>query len=82
MPPCLQARRARPIPRAGVTSTFALGPVRVRRSGHGAVHLAGPFAFGPPPDRASAIGVLPGHGGRGDGWPGGRAGSGQARAGW
>ena len=58
MPPCLQARRARPIPRAGVTSTFALGPVRVRRSGYGAVHLAGPFAFGPPPDRASAIGVL------------------------
>src|SRR4029077_20709022 len=45
-------------PWAGVTSTFALGPMRVRRSGYGAMQLAGPFAFGPPPDRASAIGVL------------------------
>jgi aryl-alcohol dehydrogenase-like predicted oxidoreductase len=39
-------------------STFALGHVRVRRSGYGAMQLAGPFAFGTPPDRASAIGVL------------------------
>ena len=39
-------------------STFALGPMRVRRSGYGAMQLAGPFAFGTPPDRASAIGVL------------------------
>src|ERR1700730_16581952 len=26
--------------------------------GYGAMQLAGPYAFGPPPDRASAIGVL------------------------
>src|SRR4029077_5628834 len=39
-------------------STFALGQMRVRRSGYGARQLAGPFAFGTPPDRASAIGVL------------------------
>ena len=39
-------------------STFALGRMQVRRSGYGAMQLAGPYAFGPPPDRASAIGVL------------------------
>ncbi len=39
-------------------STFALGHMQVRRSGYGAMQLAGPFAFGTPPDRASAIGVL------------------------
>jgi pyridoxine 4-dehydrogenase len=39
-------------------STFALGRVRVRRSGYGAMQLAGPFAFGQPPDRPAAIGVL------------------------
>lgn len=39
-------------------STFALGRLQVRRSGYGAMQLAGPFAFGTPPDRASAIGVL------------------------
>jgi pyridoxine 4-dehydrogenase len=39
-------------------STFPLGRLRVRRSGYGAMQLAGPFAFGQPPDRASAIGVL------------------------
>jgi pyridoxine 4-dehydrogenase len=39
-------------------STFCLGRVRVRRSGYGAMQLAGPFAFGTPPDRPSAIGVL------------------------
>ena len=39
-------------------STFALGNMQVRRSGYGAMQLAGPFAAGPPPDRASAIGVL------------------------
>jgi pyridoxine 4-dehydrogenase len=39
-------------------STFALGRLRVRRSGYGAMQLAGSFAFGTPPDRASAIGVL------------------------
>jgi aryl-alcohol dehydrogenase-like predicted oxidoreductase len=38
-------------------STFALGPMQVRRSGYGA-QLAGGYAFGTPPDRASAIGVL------------------------
>ena len=57
MPPF---RQARPDPglRADMMSTFALGPVQVRRSGYGAMQLAGPFAFGTPPDRASAIGVL------------------------
>jgi pyridoxine 4-dehydrogenase len=39
-------------------STFALGRVWVRRSGYGAMQLAGPFAFGQPPDRPSSIGVL------------------------
>jgi aryl-alcohol dehydrogenase-like predicted oxidoreductase len=39
-------------------STFALGQMRVKRSGYGAMQLAGPYAFGPLPDRASAIGVL------------------------
>src|SRR2546430_10053687 len=39
-------------------STFALGQLRVRRSGYGAMQLAGSFAFGTPPDQASAIGVL------------------------
>src|SRR6202021_3215448 len=56
MPPF---RQARPDPglRADMMSTFALGPVQVRRSGYGAMQLAGPFAFGTPPDRASALGV-------------------------
>jgi pyridoxine 4-dehydrogenase len=39
-------------------STFALGHVQVRRSGYGAMQLAGPFAAGPPPGRASALAVL------------------------
>jgi pyridoxine 4-dehydrogenase len=39
-------------------STFPLGPSRVRRSGYGAMQLAGPWAVNTPPDRASAIGVL------------------------
>jgi pyridoxine 4-dehydrogenase len=39
-------------------STFPLGRVRVRRSGYGAMQLAGLFAFGTPPDRPAAIGVL------------------------
>jgi pyridoxine 4-dehydrogenase len=43
---------------AVMMSTFPLGRMQVRRSGYGAMQLAGPFAFGPPPDRASAIGVL------------------------
>ncbi len=58
MPPFRQARRAGSSPRAGTMSTFALGPMQVRRSGYGAMQLAGPYAFGTPPDRASAIGVL------------------------
>ena len=44
--------------RAALMSTFALGQLQVRRSGYGAMQFAGPYAFGPPPDRASAIGVL------------------------
>ena len=39
-------------------STFPLGQVPVRRSGYGAMQLAGSFAFGTPPDHASAILVL------------------------
>jgi pyridoxine 4-dehydrogenase len=39
-------------------STFPLGPRRVRRSGYGAMQLAGPWAVNAPPDQASAIGVL------------------------
>ena len=39
-------------------SAFPLGRMLVRRSGYGAMQLAGPFAFGQPPDRPSAIGVL------------------------
>ncbi len=39
-------------------SFYALGPLLVRRSGYGAMQLAGQFAAGTPPDRESAIGVL------------------------
>jgi pyridoxine 4-dehydrogenase len=39
-------------------SSFPLGPRRVRRSGYGAMQLAGPWAVNAPPDRASAVGVL------------------------
>ena len=39
-------------------STFKLGRVQVRRSGYGAMQLAGPFASGSPPDRPTAFGVL------------------------
>jgi len=56
MPPFRQARLAGPGTRASTMST--LGHVQVRRSGYGAMQLADPYAFGPPPDRASAIGVL------------------------
>src|ERR1700751_1322462 len=58
MPPFRQARRVGQGPRADTMSTFALGQMQVRRSGYGAMQLAGPYAFGPPPDRATAIGVL------------------------
>jgi pyridoxine 4-dehydrogenase len=53
-----------PMPRTGSglpprpMSAFPLGPRRVRRSGYGAMQLAGPWAVNAPPDRASAIGVL------------------------
>ncbi|HEV2255326.1 MAG TPA: aldo/keto reductase [Streptosporangiaceae bacterium] len=53
---------SRPAPGAGLParpmSTFPLGPRRVRRSGYGAMQLAGPWAVNAPPDRASAIGLL------------------------
>jgi pyridoxine 4-dehydrogenase len=52
------ARPADPGLPARPTSTFPLGPRRVRRSGYGAMQLAGPWAVNAPPDRASAIGVL------------------------
>src|ERR1700750_2416064 len=32
--------------------------MRIRRAGYAAMHLAGPYAFGTPPDRAMAISVL------------------------
>jgi pyridoxine 4-dehydrogenase len=47
MPPFRQARRARSGPSADMMSTFALGQMRVRRSGYGAMQLAAPHAFGP-----------------------------------
>jgi aryl-alcohol dehydrogenase-like predicted oxidoreductase len=37
---------------------FALGRIEVRRSGYGAMQLAGSFAAGSPPDRPTAMGVL------------------------
>ena len=43
---------------ARAMSTFPLGLRRVRRSGYGAMQLAGPWAVNPPADRASAIGLL------------------------
>jgi predicted aldo/keto reductase-like oxidoreductase len=56
--PSRQARGAGPSPRTDMMSTFALGRMQVRRSGYGAMQLAGPYAFGSPPDRTAAIGVL------------------------
>jgi aryl-alcohol dehydrogenase-like predicted oxidoreductase len=38
--------------------TFKLGGRTVKRSGYGAMQLAGPHVFGPPKDRAAAIAVL------------------------
>src|SRR6185312_12128539 len=52
------ARRAAPSPPTRPMSTFPLGPRRVRRSGYGAMQLAGPWAVSAPPDRVSALGVL------------------------
>jgi pyridoxine 4-dehydrogenase len=58
MPSFRQARGADSSLETDMMSTFALGQMLVRRSGYGAMQLAGLYAFGPPPDRASAIGVL------------------------
>jgi len=58
MPSFRQARGADSSLEADMMSTSALGQMLVRRSGYGAMQLAGPYAFGTPPDRASAIGVL------------------------
>jgi len=52
------AHRAGPDLPSRPMSTFPLGGRRVRRSGYGAMHLAGPWAVNPPADRESAIGVL------------------------
>ena len=41
-----------------MSDTFALGDLRVRRLGFGAMHLSGPGVFGPPNDRAGALAVL------------------------
>jgi pyridoxine 4-dehydrogenase len=38
--------------------TFALGTLRVKRVGYGAMQLAGPGVFGPPKDREGALAVL------------------------
>src|SRR3954452_22642369 len=40
------------------TSRFQLGQISVNRLGFGAMQLTGPGVFGPPSDRAEAIGVL------------------------
>jgi pyridoxine 4-dehydrogenase len=53
-----QPRRTGPGLQARPMSTFHLGPRQVRRSGYGAMQLAGPWAVNAPPDRASAIAVL------------------------
>src|SRR5258705_8706289 len=58
MPSFRQFRGADSSLEADMMSTFALGQMLVRRSGYGAMQLAGPYAFEPPPDRASAIGLL------------------------
>ena len=58
MPSFRHARGAASSLEADIMSTFALGQMLVRRSGYGAVQLSGPYAFGPSPDRGSAIGVL------------------------
>jgi pyridoxine 4-dehydrogenase len=58
MPASHPMHRTSPGPTARSMSAFPLGRREVRRSGYGAMQLAGPFAFGTPPDRASAIGVL------------------------
>jgi pyridoxine 4-dehydrogenase len=44
--------------RVEMSGTFALGNLRVRRLGFGAMHLSGPGVFGPPRDRAGALAVL------------------------
>src|SRR5262249_32675740 len=44
--------------RARSRSTFPLGRWQVRRSGYGAMQLAGPWADNPPEDWASAISLL------------------------
>ena len=51
-------KRAGPSLPPRAMSTFPLGPRQVRRSGYGAMQLAGPWAVNAPADRASAIGVL------------------------
>lgn len=40
------------------SGTFRLGTRSVKRLGYGAMQLAGPGVFGPPRDRAAALGVL------------------------
>jgi pyridoxine 4-dehydrogenase len=51
----LRRLKARGVEQSG---TFALGDLRVRRLGYGAMHLSGPGVFGPPKDSAAAIAVL------------------------
>ena len=58
MPSFRQARGADSCLESDMMSTFALGRMLVRRPGYGAMQLASPCAFGAPPDRTSAIGVL------------------------
>src|SRR5258708_25400427 len=45
-------------PAAVIMSAVAIGQRQVRRSGHGAMQPARPAVLGPPPDPASAIGIL------------------------
>ncbi len=46
------------VPDLDLGGSFALGPWRVRRAGHGAMQLAGDGVYGPPRDRDEALRVL------------------------
>jgi aryl-alcohol dehydrogenase-like predicted oxidoreductase len=46
------------MPKHAPAKTFSLAGRPVRRMGYGAMQLAGPGVFGPPADRAAALGVL------------------------
>jgi pyridoxine 4-dehydrogenase len=45
-------------PPAAQAASYRVGDLDLNRIGYGAMQLAGPGVFGPPRDRAAAIGVL------------------------